>query len=60
MKFEEENQKIRFEIWDITWQEKFLSLAKVFYKNVAEYIVVYDITRKESFDKLENFWVEEI
>jgi small GTP-binding protein len=60
MKFEEENQKIKFEIWDTAGQEKFRSLAKVFYKNAAVCILVYDITRKESFEELENFWVEEI
>ena len=60
MKFEEEKQKIKFEIWDTAGQEKFRSLAKVFYKNAAVCILVYDITRNESFEELENFWIEEI
>ena len=57
---EEENKSIKFEIWDTAGQEKFRSLAKVFYKNAAVVILVYDITRKTSFEELKNFWVKEI
>ena len=58
--FEEENQKIKFEIWDTAWQEKFRSLAKVFYKNSSICILVYDITKKKTFEELKKFWYEEI
>ena len=54
------NQSIKFEIWDTAWQEKYRALAKVFYKNAAVCILVYDITRKKSFDELKNYWVNEI
>jgi Ras-related protein Rab-22 len=60
MDFKEEKQKIKFEIWDTAGQEKFRSLAKVFYKNASICILVYDITRRESFEELENFWIEEV
>ncbi len=60
MKFEEEKNTIKFEIWDTAGQERFRSLAKVFYKNAAICVLVYDITRKETFEELEKFWVEEI
>ena len=60
MKFEEEKKNIKFEVWDTAGQEKFRSLAKVFYKNAAICILVYDITRRESFEELKNFWFEEI
>ena len=60
MKFEEEKKNIKFEIWDTAGQERFRSLAKVFYKNAAICVLVYDITRRESFLELQNFWIEEI
>ena len=60
MKFPEENQTIKFEIWDTAGQEKFRSLAKVFYKNASICVLVYDITRRDTFEELEHFWVEEI
>ena len=56
----EYEQSIKFEIWDTAGQEKYRSLAKVFYKNAAICILVYDITRKESFDELKNYWINQI
>ena len=56
----EENQSIKFEIWDTAGQEKFRALAKVFYKNAAVCILVYDITRKTSFEELKKYWISEI
>ena len=56
----DENQSIKFEIWDTAGQEKFRSLAKVFYKNAAICVLVYEITRRPSFEELQKFWIEEI
>ena len=57
---EEENQTIKFEIWDTAGQEKYRSLAKVFYKNAAICILVFDITRRSSFIAIQNFWIKEL
>ena len=56
----EYNQSIKFEIWDPAGQEKYRALAKVFYKTAAVCILVYDITRKTSFEELKNYWVNEV
>ena len=58
--FDDEKQTIKFEIWDTAGQEKYRSLAKVFYKNASVCVLVYDITRKSSFEELKNYWVKEI
>ena len=55
-----ENQYIKFEIWDTSGQEKYRALAKVLYKNAAVCILVYDITRKRSFEELKKYWAQEI
>ena len=55
-----ENQKIKFEIWDTAGQEKFRSLAKVFYNNASVCVMVYDITNKRSFDELKSFWADNV
>ena len=57
---EDEKQVIKFEIWDTAGQERYRSLAKVFYKNAAVCILIYDITRKSTFEELKNFWIKEI
>ena len=55
----DENQSIKFEIWDTAGQEKYRALAKVFYKNAAVCILVYDITRRTSFEELKKYWIME-
>ena len=51
---------IKFDIWDTAGQEKLKSLAKIFYKDAKVIILVYDITNKNSFESLKNFWYKEI
>ena len=51
---------IKFEIWDTAGQEKFRSLARVFYNNASVCIMVYDMTNKKSFEELKNFWSEDV
>ena len=54
------NKTICFEIWDTAGQERFKSLAKMFYKDAAIIILVYDITRVDSFKELEDYWINQI
>ena len=58
--FQEENKSIRYEIWDTAGQEKYRSLTKIFYKNASVCILVYDITKRQSFEELKLYWIEEI
>ena len=55
-----QGKTIKFQIWDIVRQERYRSLTKYFYKNAGVAILVYDITRKESFNEIKNFWYNEI
>ena len=57
---QDEKQSIKFEIWDTAGQEKYRALAKVFYKNAAVCILVYDITRRASFEELKKYWITEL
>merc|ERR1712010_423867 len=50
---------VKFEIWDTAGQEKYHSLAPMYYRGAAAAIVVYDITRKATFQTLKN-WVKEL
>ena len=53
-------KKLMLDIWDTAGQERYKSLTKFFYKDAQMVILVYDITRKESYDNLKNFWLKEI
>lgn len=54
-----ENNPIKFQIWDTAGQEKYKSLAPMYYKGAAAAIVVYDITRMDSFRTLQT-WINEL
>ena len=51
---------IKFDIWDTVGQERFRSMAKIFYKDAKCVVFVYDITSLKSFEALQNFWYNEI
>lgn len=57
---EEENKSLKFEIWDTAGQEIYRALAKVFYKNAAICVLVYDVTRRSSIEELRKYWMPEI
>ena len=59
MYFKDLNQTIKFEIWDTAGQEKYRSIAKIFYKNAKIIFLCYDITNYDSFIELKNYWYEQ-
>lgn len=50
---------IKLYAWDTAGQEKFRSIIQSYYKNVCFIVLVYDITRRKSFDNL-FFWLNEL
>ena len=50
---------LKLHIWDTGGQEKFRSMANLYYKDAVAAILVYDITNSESFESL-SFWVKEL
>lgn len=53
------SKTIMVKIWDTAGQERFKSLAKNFYKNVNGIAVLYDITKRKSFDNVHS-WISQI
>ena len=49
-------QEVVFEIWDTAGQERFRSINSIFYQDAYICILVYDITKKESFEHLRDYW----
>jgi small GTP-binding protein len=54
-----EDATVKFEIWDTAGQERYRSLAPMYYRGAAAAIVVYDITKKDSFNGAKS-WVKEL
>ena len=51
---------LKFEIWDTAGQERYRALTKMFYKDANAAVLVFDITRKDSFEELQTYWAEQI
>ena len=56
--FKESNKILSFEIWDTAGQEKYRSLAKMFFKDAAVALIVYDVTSKKSFEEIKEYWMD--
>ncbi len=50
---------VKFEIWDTAGQERYRSLAPMYYRGAAAAIVVFDITKRDSFNGARS-WVKEL
>src|SRR5687767_1706135 len=54
------NDKIaKVQIWDTAGQERFKSITRSYYKDANGVLLVFDLTNRQSFIKLEQ-WINEI
>mmetsp|Transcript_33958 Transcript_33958/g.85215 ORF Transcript_33958/g.85215 Transcript_33958/m.85215 type:complete len:199 (-) Transcript_33958:405-1001(-) len=51
--------RVNLTIWDTAGQEKFRSLTSSYYRGTQGIILVYDVSRRDTFDHL-NMWLKEI
>ena len=52
-----DNHIIKLQLWDTAGQERYSTFSGNYYRAAQAAILVYDVTRRESFDHLEN-WVD--
>ena len=57
--YKEINYSLKWRIWDTAGQETFKSLITSYFKSGTVYILMYDITDKQSFKEL-DYWTNEI
>ena len=60
IKISETNESLTLDVWDTAGQEKYRSLTRIFFQGAKLAILVYDITRKDSFENLKNVWLKEL
>jgi len=53
-----DHRQIKLQIWDTAGQESFRSITRSYYRGAAGALLVYDITRRETFNHLTR-WLEE-
>ena len=49
----------RLKIWDTSGEERFRSITKQYFKDTQGAILIFDLTKKSTFDKL-NVWLEDL
>mmetsp|Transcript_6190 Transcript_6190/g.16821 ORF Transcript_6190/g.16821 Transcript_6190/m.16821 type:complete len:212 (+) Transcript_6190:38-673(+) len=53
-----DSKQIKLQIWDTAGQESFRSITRSYYRGAAGALLVYDITRRETFNHLTS-WLED-
>jgi Ras-related protein Rab-2A len=52
-------KKVKLQIWDTAGQESFRSISRAYYRNAIGCILVYDMTRRETFTHLQS-WLDDV
>ena len=56
---EDDKTSVRLNIWDTAGQEKFRSITRQFYRDCQGAFIVFDLTKKSSFNELKT-WINEL
>jgi Ras-related protein Rab-11A len=57
--FNIKNNIVNCQIWDTAGQERYRSMTKAYYKGALGALIVYDITKKTTFESVEN-WLTDL
>nr|CDS21332.1 rabb and c [Echinococcus granulosus] len=53
-----DNYLIQLQIWDTAGQERYRSLAASTFRDAKGFVIVYDVTNRESFTKIRKEWLK--
>ncbi|WCJ19236.1 hypothetical protein M5689_001533 [Euphorbia peplus] len=53
-------KRLKLTLWDTAGQERFGTLISSYYRGAHGIILVYDVTRRETFTNLSNTWAKEV
>eukprot|EP00798_Chlamydomonas_sp_ICE-L_P009737 gene9737-7611_t len=54
------DQKCKLTVWDTAGQERFRTLTSSYYRGAQGIVFVYDVTKRETFEDLEQVWMKEV
>ncbi|XP_045826822.1 ras-related protein RABC1-like [Trifolium pratense] len=55
-----DGKNLKLAVWDTAGQERFRTLTSSYYRGAQGIIMVYDVTRRETFTNLSEIWAKEI
>ncbi|KAI3706705.1 hypothetical protein L6452_24628 [Arctium lappa] len=53
-------KRLKLTIWDTAGQERFRTLTSSYYRGAQGIILVYDVSRRETFTNLSEVWAKEV
>lgn len=53
-------KRLKLTIWDTAGQERFGTLTSSYYRGAHGIVLVYDVTRRETFTNLSKIWAKEV
>lgn len=53
-------KRLKLTIWDTAGQERFRTLTSSYYRGAQGVILVYDVTRRDTFTNLSDIWLKEV
>jgi len=54
-----DHYRVRLQVWDTAGQERFRAMAPMYYRKANAAILVYDVTKRSSFNDMKS-WIEEL
>ncbi len=54
------NNILNVKLWDTAGQEEYHSITSMFLKKGQIFFLIFDITKKSTFEKLQSYWYKEI
>ena len=49
------NKRVKLQIWDTAGQEKFNSITTAYYRNARGVVIMYDVTREQTFENVKKW-----
>jgi len=59
IQIQEDNSEIQFLLWDILGQDKYELTRQMFFQGCAGTLLVYDMTRYSTFERVKTKWIED-
>ena len=56
----EDKHIVTLQLWDIAGQERWINMRHSYYSGAKGVIIVGDLNRKNTFDQIEKFWIQDI
>merc|ERR1719502_1388337 len=55
-----DGKTIKAQIWDTAGQERYRAITSAYYRGAVGALLVYDITKKQTFENVKEMWLEEL